>query len=521
MLILKSVNFEQQQIHSHRLRQSHTGQTEWMIGRSTSCDLVLPSPEVSRTHGRIVYRDGVYHFVDVGSTTGSFLNGRSLAVNDPLPLNPGDLLQLGETFLYVEGLISPPCPPSADPEARRSWLQPDTTWAGEDLICRCCRIVDETADVKTFYFVAEPIVLFDYLPGQFVNLEVEINGKPVLRSYSISSSPTRPYHLSLTIKRVASPAGQPDAPPGLVSNWLHDHLRVGDRVKLIGGPLGKFSCLPNLPAKLLLISAGSGITPMMSMTRWAQDALVDCDIVFLHCARTSDDIVFRAELEAIAAQMPNFHLAVTTTQQPSGRSWMGFSGRISAAMLNLIAPDLMERSVFVCGPEGFMGSTRSLLESLNFPMQNYQEESFGGKSVSKAMSRPAVQSSHKETFPTAIGMNRQEASLNGAARNGTAANGTAPTAIALPTVSPAVHFTESGQQVTTDGSTSILEIAEQEGVAIRSACRMGACGACKVRIRQGEVRYETPPAALNSADQQAGYALACVALPIHQVAVEA
>jgi ferredoxin-NADP reductase/ferredoxin len=526
MLTLKSINFEQQQFQIHQLQQSHPEKMEWLIGRSTACDLVLPNPEVSRVHGRIIYLDDAYYFTDMGSSFGSSLNGKSIAANEQHELHLADILQLGETFLYVEGITAPsPLSSTAALETYASVLLPEATWAGEDLLCRCCRIIDETPDARTFCFVADPPVLFDYKPGQFVNLAIDVDDKPVIRSYSISSSPTRPHHLSLTIKRVPAPSDQPDAPAGLVSNWMHDHLQVGDRVQFIGGALGHFTCLPNLPPKLLLISAGSGITPMMSMTRWVQDTLADCDIIFLHSARTPEDIIFRTELEMIAAQMPNFHLAITLTQKPLQHAWMGLTGRISTSMLHMIAPDLMERSVFVCGPEGFMEGTRSLLETMKFPMQNYQEESFGRSKKAKPAPREAAATVWRIESETAIARNGNG---NG---NGHQTKTLSPTKLAPAKSAPAkpapaqtapmVHFLKAERQLPVDDTASILELAEQEGIQIRHACRVGACGACKVHVRQGNVRYDTPPSALSAADKQAGYALACVAYPQGALAIDA
>ena len=484
MLALKSINFEQQQFQIHQLKQTQPNKMEWLIGRSTTCDLVLPNPEVSRIHGKIAYIDDAYYFMDMGSSFGSSLNGTSLPANEKYPLNLADILQLGETFLYVEGITAPSSLPSDDAaETYASVSLPEQPWTGEDLLCQCCRIVDETPDVKTFSFIAEPPVLFNYKPGQFVNLAIDIDGKPVIRSYSISSSPTRPYHLSLTIKRVPPPANQPEAPAGLVSNWMHDHLKVGDRVQLIGGPLGHFTCLPNLPSKLLLISAGSGITPMMSMSRWVQDTLADCDIVFLHCARTPEDLIFRTELETIAAQLPNFHLAVTLTQQPLGQSWMGLTGRISSALLQMVAPDLLERSVFVCGPEGFMESTKLLLESMKFPMQNYQQESFGRSKKPKPPSQPPAAPTTWHTEPETSMVqngNGHHAGTLTATKSASTQLTTVPKAAST---APVLHFMNAERQVPVDDSASILELAEQEGIQIRHACRVGACGACKVRVR--------------------------------------
>lgn len=512
MLILKSVNFEKQHFHNHRLQRTYPGQNEWNIGRNNTCDLVLANPEISRLHGRIVYQNDTYYFVDLGSLSGSILNGKPVASNEQKPLHPGDLLQLGETFLYVEelscplpalsGAIAPALPAIGDP------------WEAEELICQCCRITEETPDVKTFHLRADPPLLFAYQPGQFVNLEVMIEGKPVLRSYSISSSPTRPYHLSLTVKRVPSPPDQPHVPAGLVSNWLHDHLQVGDRIKLIGGPQGHFTCASQPIPNLLLISAGSGITPMMSMARWAQDTLSDRDIVFLHSARTADDVIFRAELEAMAAHMPNFHLLITLTQQPMGRSWMGLTGRISEHTLHMAAPDFRDRAVYVCGPNSFMEGMKSLLDRLQFPMEHYQEESFSPPKRKRVPAQAAI------AAPTTIPPVASMAAIPQDHRNG-AIKSNAPLEPVAATQSIRVHFVKSQRHVEGDGETPLLEMAEQENIAIRHACRVGVCGACKVRVQQGQVRYDSPPSALTAADETAGYALSCVAYPVGQVLVEA
>jgi glycine betaine catabolism B len=533
MLILKSVNFEQQEFQNHQLEESYPGQTEWVIGRNTTCDLVLTSPEVSRIHGRIVRLDGAHYFIDVGSTSGSLINGEIVPVDEPRQVYSGDLLQLGETFLHIEDLAAPVAEMDAiDP----SLILPTHEWAQEDLTCRCCRIIDETPDVKTFCLVAEPPVLFQYKPGQFVNLEIEIDGKPVLRSYSISSSPTRPYHLTLTIKRVPSPADRPELSPGLVSNWLHDRLDVGDRVKLIGGPMGHFTCLPKLPAKMLLISAGSGITPMMSMVRWMQDTMAACDVIFLHSATLPEDLVFRSELETIAAQMPNVQLAITITRPSLRHPWMGLTGRISQLMLDLMVPDLLERSVYVCGPGGFMQSIRALLEDMKFPMQNYLEESFGSRSsspvqpvirpphwsnktttkrgISSSPVHPVIESIRDTESPETMFVKASPMEV-AASTNGKGSH------TSQPAFAPVIHFIQSDRRVQVDGSASILEVAEQEGIQIRHACRVGACGACKVEVRKGEVRYASPPSALTSADQERGHALACVACPVGSIAIEA
>jgi glycine betaine catabolism B len=506
MLRLKSVHFETQEFQNHVLAPDampdRPGRFEWSIGRNPTCDVILASPEVSRLHARIAYADRAYYFFDADSTSGSLLNGEMTLADMPYPLTVGDLIQVGERFIYVEELTHP-APIDADAvviPTNHDHANP-LIWAQQDITCRCDRIINETSDVKTFCLVAtDPIRFSDYQPGQFATLAVVIDGKTVFRPYSLSSSPTRPHHLSVTIKRV---------PHGLVSNWMHDDFQVGDQLQLIGGPMGLFSCLPQhpehpeCPAKMLLISAGSGITPMMSMSRWVQDTISESDVVFLHSARQPQDIIFRSELEIMAAQMSNFRLAITLTRS-AGTPWMGLTGRISVPMLNLVVPDLMLRSVFVCGPTAFTQHVRETLESLNFPMDQYQEECFGDVALPLSS---ASKSSQPVLDTIDFDLNRLEV--------------TKPVNVETPIGAMMVTFNASGATTPTDGSLSVLALAEQSGVSLRSACRMGACGMCKIKADRGDVRYENHPSALSPTEQAEGYLLACVAYPIGELALDA
>ncbi|GAP99592.1 FHA domain-containing protein [Leptolyngbya sp. NIES-2104] len=501
MIKLQTVNLNQQEHGQHTLAQNDPDQTEWLIGRAKLCDLVLEEQDISRVHAKIKFSDGIYYFLDAGSLIGSFVNGEKIA--QPHRLQVGDRIQLGETFLYVEELMSqsPIAQINANTDAARYWTS-------EDLTVFCFRIVDETLDTKTFWFTSNPAestVLFYYQPGQFVLIEVEIEGQPVLRPYSISSTPSRPYAIALTVKRVPSPPNSSDLPPGTVSNWLHDHLSVGDSIKLHGGAQGQFTFLPNLPPKLLLISAGSGITPMMSMSRWLYDTASDADVVFLHSARTPTEIIFCHELALMATQMSNFHLKITVTQQVSGVAWMGLTGRISRSMLEL--PDLCDRTVFVCGADGFRQSVRTLLEELQFPMEQFHEESFGQRSDASpkepVSSKPVEDASETNgASETALPKTSKQSDSNGS--------------------SPTIHFSQSQQDAIAAPNTTVLEVAQQAGVTtINSSCRAGVCGACKVKVAAGEVNYQHSPSALTDEEQTTGYILACVACPVTRVTVEA
>lgn len=492
MLNLKVFNYQIGEFQAKTLTPDGD-KLEWIIGRAGNCDLVLAAPEVSRVHGRIGYDEGQYYFNDLGSTDGSRVNHQTVMLNQKYVLKQDDIIRIGDFVMAVQDIDTSLSPTTSH---HTSVATTASSWTHEDLTVKCIRIIEETEDVKTFSFVAEPFIFFAYQPGQFVTLVLEIEGKPVRRAYSISSTPTRPHNLDITVKRVLSPSNDPDVPPGLVSNWLHDHLKVGDKVKLSGGPMGKFTCSNNPNNKLLLISAGSGVTPMISMSRWIYDTAGEQDVVFFYCGRRRSDIIMEQELQLIAARNPNFQVAISLTKPELGQAWMGYRGRLSEQMLLSIVPDFQDRAVYVCGPDGFMKSVKTLLSEMKLPQENYHEESFGvGKKQAKAAKVPA---------PAKLDPSKE----------------TAPSKLDTPT-QIAISFVESGKTVTCDGEESILEVAQQGGIKIRSGCMQGVCGACKKRKRKGQIRYEAEPDGLDKNELEQGYILSCVAYPIDEVEIVA
>jgi glycine betaine catabolism B len=337
-------------------------------------------------------------------------------------------------------------------------------WTGTDTPLYVADIFKETHDVYTFRFQGDPLCRFAYKPGQFCSLVLEIDGKKVVRSYSISSTPTRPYTLELTVKRV---------PGGLVSNWLPDNLRVGDRVQ-IKGPKGKFCLEPgNIPRKLLFVGAGSGVTPLMSMSRWLCDISADVDIKFYCSVRSSRDIIFAKELEMMTERYRMFSPCVFSATQDTGdESWTGRRGRIDHKTLEEIAPDLHDRHIYMCGPNGFMDAVKDLLREVKFDMSRLHLESFGGTRTAKADAAPQP------------GDNK-----------------------AL-----SVQFAQTGKTVRTNGAIPLLDLAEEHDIDVEYGCRSGSCGDCKVRVLKGEVSAETDEG-LTQEEIEAGYVLSCIASP--------
>ena len=198
----------------------------------------------------------------------------------------------------------------------RSRTEPVSKWSGQ---LRVCRIFDETPGVKTFRLAAENDIAlpFTYYPGQFATLTFEINGKKVKRSYTIASTPTQLHYCGLTVKREDK---------GLVSRYLHDQIKEGDLID-VSGPNGKFTFTGEEAKSIVLIAGGVGITPMMSVIRYLTDIGWHGEIFLLYCCRTTNDFIFREELEQLQERNPNLNVFATMTRS-AGTVWMGIKGAL-------------------------------------------------------------------------------------------------------------------------------------------------------------------------------------------------
>lgn len=355
-------------------------------------------------------------------------------------------------------------------------------WSGRDTPLYVTEIIRDTHNVYTFRMQGDPLCRFVYWPGQFCTLVLNIDGKKVVRSYSISSSPSRPFVLEVTIKRV---------PGGLVSNWLPDNLKVGDRVE-ISGPKGKFCLVPGqVPKKLLLLAAGSGITPLISMARWLCDLSANVDLKFLNCIQTPDDVIFGRELELFAGRHGTFDPVLSATSRGSTPGWTGLTGRIDRAMIERVAPDLAERHVYLCGPDGFMAAAKGLLEELGFDPARLHSESFAG---------PRSKSDeHESGEATASATASQDSGKE---------------------VGLQIEFARAGKRISASTKLPLLELAEAHGIELDYGCRTGNCGECKVRLLHGQADPGSD-GALSAAERSSGWVLSCVATPRTDCVIDA
>jgi ferredoxin-NADP reductase len=344
----------------------------------------------------------------------------------------------------------------------------------------CVNIIQETPDVKTFQFTTNDESLFEFKPGQFVTIQVEVGGEKHLRSYTIASSPIKKDSIELTIKRDLT---------GAVSPWLFENMQPGAELEY-RGPSGQFNCIDTESNKVLLISAGSGITPVMSMTRYWCDKKVDKDIVFLNWATSVEDIIFKKELESLDQDNNNLKLEIICTRPETSENWSGHQGRINTSGLIELAPDLKERTVFCCGPDGFMQQVQTCLQEAGFDLNNYYDETFdpGGKKKAKL-----AQESGPEKKPQSEHQAQQKPSSTEGVEQAETFQ---------------LTLSRSGKVIQMGKDEILLERLEQEGIAVDSACRGGDCGTCEVKKLSGDIESENDLGLFDDS-KQAGYILTC------------
>jgi ring-1,2-phenylacetyl-CoA epoxidase subunit PaaE len=302
-----------------------------------------------------------------------------------------------------------------------------------------------------------------YRAGQFLTLLLSVDGAEVRRSYSLSSSPLDDGPLVVTVKRVAE---------GLGSGHVHASVVAG-QVLRARGPSGTFVFEPgDAPAHLVLVGGGSGITPLMGILRTALSACPSLPITLVYANRSEDDVIFRDELIALAERHPA--LRVVHVLEEPGQALPCSAGLIGRSLLEreLSAIDLTTARVYLCGPGPMMAETERALAELGLPGGQLRIERF-------VTVRRAPEQGERRLFKLRVG----------------------------------------DREVAAPSDATLLESATAGRVAMDFSCTMGGCGACKVRLRQGEVTMDEP-SCLSDAERDDGMVLACVARPLTDVVLE-
>jgi len=208
-----------------------------------------------------------------------------------------------------------------------------------------------------------------HMAGQHVDIRLTAdNGYQAQRSYSIASPAGRGPHVELTVERVSS---------GEVSEFLTEELRAGDTIELRGPIGGYFTWNPSISSPLMLIAGGSGVVPLMSMLRTRNQADNKVPAKLLYSSRSADDIIYRDELDRMAANRDGFDLVHTLTRgAPTG--WKGQTRRVDRDMLAQCGFQAAEEpQIFVCGPTSFVETVADQLVSLGHGESAIKTERFG------------------------------------------------------------------------------------------------------------------------------------------------
>jgi ferredoxin-NADP reductase len=294
-------------------------------------------------------------------------------------------------------------------------------WSARELRGRVLEVRRETVDSATLVIKPGWGFRFDYEPGQYVGIGVLMDGRWRWRSYSLTSSPvTREKTITITVKAM---------PEGFLSSHLVGGVTRGTIVRL-AAPQGNFVMPDPAPASVLFLTAGSGITPVMSMLRTLARRDQIGDIVHVHSAPTESDVMFARELAELHDAHESYRLTVRATRT---------QGRLDLSTLADTAPDWRERQTWACGPEGMLDDAQRAWSSVG-----------------------AGDRLHLERF----------------AASRAAAHGTGGT----------VTFERSGKTVEVDAATSLMDAGEQMGIRMPFGCRMGICQSCVVGLVDGHVR---------------------------------
>ncbi len=362
-------------------------------------------------------------------------------------------------------------------------VEKSLSWAGTRKFVVARRQVEcDDGNVCSFYLEPhdkKPIPAFE--PGQYLTFDLAIPGekKKVTRCYSLSDAPNGERY-RVSIKRVPPPRDAPEAPPGLSSNYFHDHVNEGD-VLDVRAPGGKFFLDMNSDRPIVLIGGGVGLTPVLSMLNTVVASNADREVWFFYGIRNGTEHCMKEHLREIAAAHSNVHI-VNCYSDPRDIDEQGVdydeASRVSVDLMKRLLPS-NNYQFLMCGPPPMMESLISDLEEWGVPAEDILRESFGPASGRKAPP--------KEVNPDAAG--------------------------------PEITFKRSGKVVHWDPAfDNLVKFAEANDCDIPYACLAGNCGTCLTTVLEGEVDY---PGGATDFEAEEGTCLTCSCVPKGPVVLDA
>ncbi|APE16531.1 sulfurase [Mycobacterium sp. WY10] len=357
-------------------------------------------------------------------------------------------------------------------------LAPPPAWPGFRTLA-VTAVHDESQQVRSVS-LADPAgaALPEWLAGQSIvlRLPVDPDGPPLVRNYSLSNQPGAAEY-RIAVKRESM---------GAVSRYIHDHVKAGDLIE-VAAPRGSFF-LDDSPQPVILISAGVGVTPVLSMLYSLAETASRRPIWWLHGARNGAEHPFAGEVLALLKRLPHSRSHVFFSS-PDAADRLGADydqrGRLSPQGLRDLGLPI-ESQVFVCGPEPFMDAVSDALVACGFDTRTIHSERFGAHTaITPGIVGAATRAPHAPDGPPGSG--------------------------------PSVQFARSALSARwRDSDTSLLEFAEACDVPTQWSCRTGVCHTCETALLAGRVRYDLEPLE----PPAEGNILLCVAAPAEDVVVD-
>ncbi|WMJ73440.1 ferredoxin--NADP reductase [Cytophagaceae bacterium ABcell3] len=333
------------------------------------------------------------------------------------------------------------------------------------------KVVQETDEAVTLVFETnqEPL---SYKSGQFLTLIVDIEGKKVRRSYSLCSADGIDEYPAVTVKRVSG---------GLVSNYLADNIKQGDVIEVMQ-PMGTFCPELDYHKKrdVVLLGAGSGITPLMSIAKSVLAKEPLSSVYLLYGNRNEDSIIFKDKLDEMVKEHEGRFKVVHVLSQPKDTSYKP-AGRLNRSLIIKLLEsyeglDMKRADYFICGPEGMMEEAQQALTLLEVAKDKVHQESF-------------VSSDAKEPAGEVVELEQ------GSAQDVT------------------IFYQGTEYKITVPPEKSILEVALEEDIDLPYSCQSGLCTACLGKCISGKVNLQDSDA-LSDKELEQGYVLTCVGHPV-------
>ncbi len=334
-------------------------------------------------------------------------------------------------------------------------------------------VIKETPEAVTISFWHPLSEMIKYHPGQFLTLIVSPEGQKIRRSYSMCSSPHMDTAPAVTVKRV---------PGGLVSNWLIDNIKEGDFIEVME-PMGHFMVQPDArnARTVVLIGAGSGITPLISMAKSILKVEAESRVILLYGNRHENSIIFRDKLDELAVQFAGRFEIKHILSQPLGE-WQGAAGRLNQSQILKFLEEITDlqpnqAEYYLCGPEGLMEEAKSALAILKVHPDLIHKESF-----------ITSHTTHGE-----VTEQEDDGSLK--------------------TQEVTVLYEGSEYKFTVEPHQTVLEAALELDIDLPYSCQAGMCTACMGKCISGKVHLDEDDG-LTKSELAAGYILTCVAHPL-------